>query len=67
MLQGLGHNAFFGGDQEEHEVHAADAGEHVVDEFFVAGHVDNADVQMAIVGQGAVARINGNAALLFFF
>ena len=43
MLAGLGHDAFVGRDDEQRRVDAADAGEHVLDEVDMAGHVDDAD------------------------
>ena len=49
MLAGLRHDPFVGGDDEQGEVDAAGAGEHVVDEALVAGDVDEAD-------DGAVRR-----------
>ena len=44
MLARLRHHRFVGGDDEDHEVDAADAGEHVLDEPLVAGHVDEGEV-----------------------
>ncbi len=41
VLASLGHDAFIGGDHEEGHVDAADAGEHVADEAFVARDVDD--------------------------
>ena len=43
MLARLGHDALVGGDDEEGQVDAADAGQHVLDEVAVAGHIDDAD------------------------
>ena len=37
------------------------------DEFFMPGHVDNADVNAAGKGQRGKTQLNGNAALFFFF
>ncbi len=44
VLAGLGHHAFVGGDDQQGQVDAADAGQHVLDEALVAGHVDDADL-----------------------
>ena len=43
VLARLRHDAVVGRDDQQHEVDAADAGEHVADEALVAGHVDDAD------------------------
>ena len=67
MLAGLRHDAVVGGDHQQHEIDAGGAGQHVVDEFFVARHVDEAEhgtVQRRQIGE---AEIDGNAARLFFF
>ena len=47
VFAGLRHNAFVGGDDEEGEVDGADAGQHIFDEAFVAGDVDDADFAAA--------------------
>ena len=65
MLDGLGHDAVVGGDDEHDKIDAANAREHVAHEAFVAGHVDEAN--LGGVGRGPVgkAEVNGNAARLF--
>ena len=67
MLDGLGHDPLVRRHDEQHEVDAADARQHVADKFLVTGHVDDADI-------GAVRRLHvretqfdRDAALLFFF
>ena len=45
VLAGLGHDALVGGDDQQHEVDAAGAGDHRADEALVAGHVDDADAR----------------------
>ena len=45
VLAGLRLDGFVGGDDEEHQVDAADAGEHVLDEALVAGDVDEAEAR----------------------
>ena len=49
VLAGLRHDAVVGGDDEDHAVHAAGAGDHGLDEILVARHVDDADLPSAIV------------------
>ena len=39
MLAGLRHDAFVGRDDQQHGVDSTDAGQHVLDEAFVPGHV----------------------------
>ena len=43
VLARLRHHAVVGGDHQQREVDAGRAGEHVLDEALVAGHVDEAD------------------------
>ena len=64
VLPCLGHHRLVGGDHEESQVDAAHAGEHVVDESFVTGNVDDAD--LAAVGQGhpGETEVDGQAPLL---
>ena len=45
VLAGLRHHAVVGGDHQQREVDAGDAGEHVAHEALVAGHVDEADAR----------------------
>ena len=47
MLARLRHHRFVGRDDEHHEIDAADAGEHVLDEALVAGDVDEREVRPA--------------------
>ena len=42
VLLGLRHHAVVGGDDEQHEIDAVRAGEHVADEALVPRHVDDA-------------------------
>ena len=67
VLPGLGHDAFVGGDDQGHQVHAGGAGHHVAHEALVARHVD--DAQVAAVGQGEFgkAQFDGDAPELFLF
>ena len=66
VLARLGHHAFVGGDHQQGDVDAADAGEHVVDEALVAGHVDDRHLDAVRQSQPGEAEIDGHAALLFF-
>ena len=43
MFARLRHDAVIGGDRQQREIDAAGAGQHGVDEAFVAGHVDEAE------------------------
>ena len=47
MLARLWHHRFIGRDDEDDEIDAADAGEHVLDEPLMAGNVDERDVDVA--------------------
>ena len=65
VLARLRHHRLVGGHDEHHEVDAADAGEHVLDEALVAGHVDEREVDVAD-RQVREAEIDRDAARLFF-
>ena len=54
VLARLRHDAFVGGDEQQGDVDAARAGDHVADEALVAGHVD--DRQLVPVGQVEQAK-----------
>jgi len=56
MLLGLWHEAIIGRHNEEHRINGDDAGKHVLDEFFVAGDVNEGDV----ITQEGEAQINGH-------
>ena len=64
VLARLRHHAFVGGDDQHGEVDAADAGEHVLDEVLVAGHVDDADLFAARQLQPGEAEVDGHAPVL---
>ena len=62
VLAGLRHRAVVGGDDEEHEIDARDAGKHVVNEALVAGDIDEAErveVREAEVDGQAAALLLG--------
>ena len=65
MLAGLRLDRFVGGDDEEDEIEAGGSGEHVADEAFVAGDVDEAEAD-AVLFEECEAEIDGDAAALFF-
>src|SRR5438270_10990879 len=64
VLAGLGHHAFVGGDHQQGDVDSAYAGEHVVDEALVAGHVDDRHFDPIRQPQPGEAEVDGHAALL---
>ena len=55
MFARLRHDRIVGGDDEHGEVDAGGAGEHVLDEALVAGHVDDAEADTA-AGRGWRSR-----------
>ena len=67
VLAGLRLDGFVGGDHEQHQVDAADAGQHVLDEALVAGNVDEAQAQGGRELQVGEAEVDGDAAALLFF
>ncbi len=63
VLAGLRHQAVVGGHHQQHAIDAAGAGQHVVDEALVAGHVDEAGgAAVAKVGV-EIAQVDGDPAL----
>ena len=64
MLPRLGHDAFVGRDHEHHDINAAHAGEHVLDEAFVAGNVDDAEAAAAGQVEGRESEVKGDTAFL---
>ena len=71
MLAGLRLDGFVGGDDHQHQVHAAHAGQHVADKALVARHVDEAQPDFFSAGRRQFkvgeAEIDGDAAALLFF
>jgi hypothetical protein len=65
VLNGLGHDAFIGCDDQQHEVNAMGSGEHVFDEPLVTGHIHESKLPAAI-GPVGKTQINRHAAPLFF-
>jgi hypothetical protein len=66
VLARLRHDAFVGGDDEQHGVDPADAGEHVADEALVPRHVDDADAAARGRDQRREAEVDRDAAFLLF-
>ena len=66
MFPGLGHDAFVGGNDQRHQVDAGSTGHHVLDEFFVARHIH--DAQGLPLGKFKVRKpqFDGDATLLLF-
>src|SRR5437016_5870924 len=71
MLARLGFYAFVGCDHQQHDIDAADAGEHIAHEALVTGNVDESKAEFfARLGpqfQIGKAEIDGDAAPLLFF
>jgi hypothetical protein len=66
VLARLRHRAVVGGDHQQHEVDAGGAGEHVVDQLFVAGHVDEAEHRTIRQRRVGVTEVERDAARLLF-
>src|ERR1700739_850691 len=66
----LRHPAFLFRDHQKREIDRPDSGDHVADEVFVTGDIDNADVKffatLSVKIQFGEAEIDSNAARLFF-
>ena len=62
---------FIGGDDQQHQVDAAHARQHVAHKALVAGDIDEAQANSAAIGGGEFevgkADVDGDAAPLFFF
>ncbi len=65
VLPGLGHDAFVGGDDQGHQVHAGGAGHHVAHEALVPGHVHDAEVLAGGQCQLGEAQLDGDAPEFF--
>ena len=66
VLAGLRLDGFVGRDHEQHQVDAAHAGQHVLDEALVARDVDEAQAQRGRQLQVREPQVDGDAAPLFF-
>ena len=63
MLHGLGHEALVRRHHQHGKVDAAGTGQHILDEFLVARHVDNAGLRMIVKLDMGKAQLDGNAPL----
>ena len=64
VLAGLRPDPLVGGDDEQQEADAAEAGERVVQEALVPGNVDEAELQAALALEVGEAEVEGDAAPL---
>ena len=65
MLEGLRHGTVIGSNDEQHEIDAGDAAQHVADEFLVARR-DKADGFGVVQRKVREAQIDGQVTLFFF-
>ena len=65
MLSRLWHHPFIGGDSQQCQINASDAGQHVLDEVPMAGNIHNSYF-FAIEGQPGEPQVNGHFSGLFF-
>src|SRR5262245_13395974 len=66
MLDGLRHHAVVRSDDEEHEVDAGRAGDHMVDEFLVTRDIDEAEHAAGIERLVRITQLDRDAARLLF-
>ena len=64
MFAGLGHRSFIGGHHQQREIDAARSREHVLDEAFVAGYVDDAHLPAGGQCEPGEAELDGQSAFL---
>ena len=64
VFPGLRHHRLFSRDHQQHDIDAADARQHVLDETFMPRHVDEAERRLIVEGQTGKAEIDGDPALL---
>ena len=67
VLARLRHDAFVRGDDQHHEVDARRARDHILDEFFMAGHVHDAEPSAAGQVAEREAELDGDAPAFFLF
>ncbi|OLD50997.1 MAG: hypothetical protein AUI83_11060 [Armatimonadetes bacterium 13_1_40CM_3_65_7] len=65
MLPSLGHHALICGDDQQHEVDAGGAGQHVFDQTLVAGDVDDAGPPAAGKVKMGEAEVDRHPSALF--
>ena len=61
MLPGLGHDPLVRGDDEQHQVDPGGPRQHGADEFFMPGHVHDADALPVRQVEGGEAQLDGDA------
>ncbi|GBC63122.1 hypothetical protein DENIS_4111 [Desulfonema ishimotonii] len=64
MFAGLGHHTLIGGNDHGHDINSGGPGNHVLDKFFMAGHIDDADMLSARQVKGCKPEFNGDAPFL---
>ena len=64
MLHRLGHDPLVGSHHQESQVHAAGAGDHLLDELLVPGHVDHAQLDAAAQVELGETQLDADAPLL---
>ena len=71
MLAGLRLDGFVGRDHQQHQINAANSGQHVADKTLVAGNVDKSKPDQFARGAGEFemgeTNVDGDAAALLFF
>ena len=66
MLGRLRHDAIIGGDDEQHEIDAGRAGQHIVNKAIMSRHIDKTD-HLALAGRKiGKAEVDGDSTLFFF-
>ena len=66
VFAGLGHDALVGSDDQQRSVDATHPSQHVLDEPFVTGNVDNADFPTVGQTQPGETQVDRHAARLLF-
>ena len=66
MLPGLGHDPLVGGNDEGQEIHTGNSGHHILDEFLMAGNIDDTKPVTAGKIKKGEPEFNGYPPFLFF-
>src|SRR5215470_12899119 len=66
MFSSLWHDRFVSGDDKHDKIDSADAGQHVLNEPLVAGHIDEPDGCVGVDGEICKTDIDRDAAFLLF-
>jgi hypothetical protein len=64
MLAGLRHDPLVGGNHQHDQIHPADAGDHGPDKAFMAGHIDDPELDVPRQFKMREAELDGDAPLL---